>query len=179
MKRFISFVLAIVAGITTWAQRPEDLNFVTDGSSVKWQRVYMAQDSCSVGIFLQNIHARRNCRNVLTEVPGVISFDLAFEPVVVAKDLGYSRNDLPAYITAGKYSAYVTIQLKPDRYRVTVENIWMDLPGFGNTRLEVFAIKRGEFQRKFAPGAAEIIDGYLGLEFDNLDILKLDLDDDW
>lgn len=179
MRRAVFLALAILGSLSALAQSPADYNFQTDGEAVRWQRVFQAADTVRAEVILQNLHARRNCDNVLSEVPGVISFDLAFEPVAVAEDLGYSRPSLPAYITAGKYTAYVTVQIKPDRYRVTVENIRMVLPGFGDTRLEVFAIRRGDWQRRFTPAPAAIIDYYLGREFEGLEKLMLDDDDEW
>lgn len=177
MRRVALLVLAMAAGLSALAQSPADYNFQTDGETVRWQRVFQAADTVRAGVVLQNLHARRNCDSILSEVPGVISFDIAFEPVRVAEDIGYSRPSLPAYITAGKYTAYVTVQIKPDRYRVTVENIRMVLPGFGDTRLEVFALRRGEWQQRFTPAPADIIDYYLGSEFAGLE--KMELGDDW
>jgi hypothetical protein len=177
MRRALLVLAAVLGCVALGAQSPEDYHFLTDGETVSWQRVFQAADSCAAGVFLQNLHARKDCVDVLSEVPGVISMDLRFRPVAVAEDLGYDRPRLPAYITAGDYSAHATIQLKPDRYRVTVEGVRMVLPGFGDTRLEVFALKRGGWASKFTPAPADIIDAYLGGLFDGLDVISLD--DEW
>lgn len=177
MRRALLILAALLGCVPALAQSPEDCHFLTDGETISWQRVFQAADSCAAGVFLQNLHARKDCADVLSEVPGIISLDLRFRPVAVAEGLGYERAWLPAYITAGDYSAHATIQLKPDRYRVTVEGIRMVLPGFGDTRLEVFALKRGRWAPKFTPAPADIIDTYLGGLFEGLDVILLD--DEW
>ena len=179
MRRAALLLAAVLcAAAALRAQTPEDFNFKTDGTALTWQRVFEARDTCAVGVFLQNLHGQKDCSDVLSEVPGVISLGLHFRPVAAAEALGYERSRLPAYITAGDYFARATIQLKPDRYRVTVEGIHMILPGFGDTKVEVFAVKRdGSWQPKFTPAPAAIIDAYLGGIFSGLDVMELG--DDW
>ncbi len=174
MKRIVILFVAFTLGLIAKGQEPEKYHFVTDGQSVRWQCVFETVDTCRAGAFLYNLHAAGNCHDILSDIPGLISFEIAFEPAAVIEELEYNRPLMPAYITAGKYTAFVTIQLKPNRYRVTVENIHMVLPGFGDTRLEVFALKRGAWDAKFTPAPADILDYYMGSQFSNLEIIEIE-----
>lgn len=167
----------ILAGVGLRAQTPEDYHFATDGEVVRWQMIYQAADSCRAAVILSNIKTDARVEDVVSEVDGVVSFVFRFRPAQVIEELGYSRPLMPAYITAGDYTARVTVQVKPDRYRVTAEGIRMILPGFGDTRLEVFALRRGAWAPRFTPAPADILDYYLGSTFSGLDILRLD--DEW
>lgn len=167
----------ILAGIGLRAQTPKDYNFSTDGTTITWQRVFQASDTCIVAVIRQNLAARGFAKDIAEDVPGTISMEIAFRAFDTMEEIGYSRFDLPLYAGSGHFTAHAVLQVKPDRYRVTVTGWEVFVRNIGTVRLEGSALRRGAFHKNFYPGAADVIDYHLGTLFGGLDIPALD--DEW
>ena len=94
------------------------------------------------------------------------------------KELGYKRMSLPIYLTNDTYSGFVSVEIKPNRYRVTVARIITHNDKLGSGPLEDLATKEeGGFKSDFLQPAGRIIAYTLDKVFSG--IQDNNINDDW
>lgn len=144
-----------------------------ENGSVIWQKVYdgrldqtnLFRNLSGAGYFLDIIETEGYVTCYLRPM------NLEYTP------LGYRHGLLPIYLSNGKMTAFVTIQIKEDRYRVTVERIIFNLDRQGDTSLEAMALKENnhsQFKDSFQEeGPMAILNYNLGLIFDSINKPRL------
>lgn len=139
-----------------------------EAGSVIWQKVYdgrldqtaLFRNLSGAGYFLDII-----------ETEGYVTCHI--RPTRLVYDpLGFRKGILPLYIANGEMTAFVSIQIKEDRYRITVERI-----AFDGIPVEFFAVKDhhpGLFKDSFQEeGPMAILNYNLGLIFDSINKPRL------
>lgn len=111
MKRLILLTILLIATTLTYAQT---YNFHTDGNKVYWQKIF--ESNTDILALLTNSGKFDDIK----EIDGVISCRLIPQQVELH---GRSRGSMPGYLTLCNITAFVRIQKKEDRYRVTVNEI--------------------------------------------------------
>ena len=174
-----AFVVAasLIISATTFAQVN---NFsVTEEGKAYWQKVYETAISHED---LLNIIV--NDGNFVDINDGdVITFRMNRAEIDVTK-YGFTRMSVPMYVVNYDVSCFVTIQLKDDRYRVTVDNI--TLVRNMTTRMgkegeeeaiETWAVKKGELSSGFTKIPSAVYDQFFSnrFRFQN----KSYLDNEW
>ena len=177
IKQVLFVAASLIISATTFAQVN---NFsVSEDGKAYWQKIYdvaLAHDD------LMNILV--NDGNFADINDGdVITFRLNRAEVDVTK-YGYTRMSVPMYVVNYDVSCFVTIQLKEDRYRVTVDNITlirnlttrMGKEG-EEEALETWAVKKGQLSSGFTKMPSAIYDQYFSDRF--LFQTKSYIDDEW
>lgn len=162
MKKILLILSLLFLAGFAMAQSAEDYGFTTDGVNVRWQRVFDSDVPFDADRIIENLLSTGRCRNI-QQVNGKIFCDLNVGRLVY-EPMGYSRGRLPIYLTGGNFSAYIVIQLKENRYRVTASLMgFLGDNAFVSTTLEDQALKGGSFNPSFTEPAAKIIDYNLSL----------------
>lgn len=156
MKKSIIIALALLLSFAAAAQSAQDYHFKIHQGRLLWQRVFPAADSCRVEVFVQNL-LELGCFQKIEVVSGIISCEMTGQ-MLNYKAPGYGRMELPLYVANGAFSGHVTIQLKPDRYRVTLSRICETSSAFGTSSLSDFAVDNGAFKEDFAVPAGHVFD---------------------
>lgn len=156
MKKVLFIILALLLSLSAAAQTPQDYHFKINQGRLIWQRVFPAADSCRVDVFVQNL-LELGCFKNIEVISGVISCEMS-DVMMNYKVSGYGRMELPIYLSNGAFSGHVTIQLKPDRYRVTLSRICETISRMGTSPLSDFALDNGTFNEDFAVPAGHVFD---------------------
>lgn len=170
MKRIILLFLLLFPIVAS----AQEKGFSIDGTSLKWQKVYQAQD-----VAIQDVAYNLQAAGVFHSIEkgdGMVTCELQGLGLDY-KGSGFKRMSLPLYIANDKYSAFVTVQVREGRYRVTVDRIRHRNSNYGDGPLETFAIdKDGAFKEAFLGAPADVIE----YTFDGLfSGLAKPVDDEW
>jgi hypothetical protein len=144
----LTFLLLAYVGI---AQH----NFTLDNGQLIWQKVYETTGGESLAIKLQET----------TEISGILNGK--FTGKVNPQAIGVTFMQFPIYMR-DEFTASASIETKPDRYRVTVQNI--QFKDFSLS--ELMLNRRGEF-KNIADNQLPMIDKYLS------DYFKTETKSDW
>ncbi len=161
IKRLILSILALLYVVASMNAQVNNFGVSEDGMTY-WQRVYdipISHDEMLNIIINDGNFVDINDGNVIT-------FRLIRGKLDVT-DYGYSRGAVPMYVVNYDVSCFVTIQLKEDRYRVTVDNIAlirnlttrMGKEG-EEEALETWSVKNGQLSSGFQKKPSEIYDKY-------------------
>ena len=157
MKRILFLLPILFISCFAMAQSAQDYGFSTEGVNVRWQKVFDSEAPFDSDRIIENLLSSGRCKNI-QQVNGKIFCDLNIGRLVY-EPLGYSRGRLPIYLTGGKFFAYIVIQIKEDRYRVTASPMGFSGDNaFVSTLLEDQALKGESFNPNFTEPAAKIID---------------------
>lgn len=157
MKAFICIALFALSGGFLAAQTPEDYHFQVKEGKIIWQQVY--ESSVDSTAFLDFIFGSGNFTNI-TEISNGISVAIPPRSADI-RAAGFKAGSVSLYISNYTFTAHGLVELKPGKYRVTVDLIMIqsqpDLP------LEAYALnKRGEFKPIFiSMNAAQVLDSEL------------------
>lgn len=169
MKRIIAFLLAVFPALAS----AQEATFFVDDDALVWRKVYDGSTTSAIvsynlqaSGFFRNIQASDNL--VTAEMYGV-SLDY--------KGKGYKQMSLPIYVVNNTFSGFVSVQIKENRYRVTVMRMLSHNQRLGTGPLETLAVKDGVVDPKFLDPAGVIIDDTFDGLFSELD--KNDMDDEW
>lgn len=145
-------------------------NFQIKGHTVIWQKTYNA--GVDQVTLMKNLIARGVMREYY-EFDDYVCFHTV--QIMLAYDLSMFRGqDLPVFVRH-PMEAFVTIQLKEGRYRVTVEQIMFTMDRLGSFSLASQVLAGEEFKPKFTrTGARWIMDTNIDALFTGLDIPRLD-----
>ena len=178
MKRLYLSILALLYALTPLYSQVNNFG-VTDGGNVYWQKVY------NIAISREDIlNIIINDGNFVDINNGDVITFRVYRSKLDVNDYGYSRGNVPIYVTAYDISCFVTVQIKEGKYRVTVDNIVLVrnvTNGLGKEGeeepIETWAIKKGQISNGFSKSPSEIYDAY----FTNLFLFqkKSYLDDEW
>lgn len=175
MKKALLTLFCILTATIVYSQ-----DFAAAEGKLIWQKVYecnMSYDEIYEALFNSGAVSDIGMAN------GVITCRIPNTSIDI-KGAGYSRGNVPMYMVLNDITAFVTVQCKEDRYRVTIER--MELISNTDTSLgkagerigiETYAIKRGELSKQLHNVIAPI----LGRQFNNIFSLKVKsyLDDNW
>lgn len=177
MKKIIFILISITISIAAHAQS----NFAIAEGKLVWQKVYETDknlEDIADALFntgkLQDIgiaNERITCKITPCEI------DIA--------GAGFSRGSVPMYFALNNLTAFVTIQAKDGRYRVTIErmnligNTTTGLSTVGDsTELDFYAIKKGELSKAVSRYIEPIIGRQLDILFTLTESSILD-NDNW
>lgn len=163
MKRFLTLICILICSSAQAQKTPKNF-LITDDGSVIWQKVY--DTDCNLESLFTNVVNSGRLSDVIT-LNGMITAQL-HNGNVNFKALGYSRGQVPMYIGTGNFSAFVTIQSKEGRYRVTFQDIIVTINrniGLGErgeeTHIEEYVLnKKKQFTSAFLYDAVNILDDY-------------------
>lgn len=169
MKRFVTLLLALIPVLAS----AQDSPFSLDGESIIWRRVY--DGTTTAGLVSYNLQASGFFRNIQAS-DNLVTAEM-HSVKMEFKELGYKNMSLPIYLVNDTFSGFVTVQIKEDRYRVTVMRIVTHNPRLGSGSLEDLALKNGSIDPKFLDPAAII----MSHSFDGLfsELYKNTIDDEW
>lgn len=170
MKRFLLLVL-FLACVSASAQ---DHCFLVENGAVKWQKVFQAE-GVNVKDVAYNLQTEGHFKDIESG-DGIVTCELR-KLSLDYKGAGFKRMSLPLYVVNDTYSGFVTVQLKEDRYRVTVDRIRCFNSHYGDGSLEDFAVgKEGALDPAFLKAAAAVLE----YTFDGLfSGLAKQVDDEW
>lgn len=190
MKRLIITLVSIFTCISAYCQ--SNL-FVEDGTLV-WQKVYeesrtveeivkMLEDSQKV-TYIQSTKDLGEAEKA-QGLEGTVSCSMLYTGFDY-EEAGFKRGGTPIYIVGNNFSAHVYIQVKEDRYRVTVINFTLSvsidtpLADIGDqSPLEVYAVKNGALTRTAIKYLEPILDKQLDKLLTPPDVKVFRLDDEW
>lgn len=170
MKRIVSLFLLSLLPFLAIAQE-ESLQVNND--ALIWRKVY--EKGTDVETIAQNLRALGSFKDI-TVSGGMVTAEMSGVSLDY-KSLGYKRMSLPIYVVNNKYSAFVTVQVREGRYRVTAERIKTLNSSYGESDIESFALKNGDLDAKFLDAPAKILSSTFDKLFSGLD--KTNDDDDW
>lgn len=171
MKKLVLLLLLLASVSILHAQ---SYNFNSEDNKAYWQMVYESD------VDIVSLLTNSGKFDQINNVNGTISSRLVPQQV----DLnGRRRGEVPMYLTLSNITAFVRIQQKEGRYRVTVDqinfigNTTAGLSQQGEqTSLETYALKRdGTFKPMFLNSAAPILDEMFTALFSE----QNNLDDEW
>lgn len=118
IKRLFSLMILIVLEGPVLFGQPEINNFKIEENDLIWQKIFQSDTSMKVidlfvsaGI-IDNIIVKDN------QIMGDLKpFDADF------KGAGYSEMNTPIYVARMRIKGYITVDIKVDRYRVTIKDI--------------------------------------------------------
>lgn len=170
MKR-IFFLVFLLIPVLAFGQE-ESFFSLNDGGLI-WQKVYESNaspESVSRGLMSSGYFSD------IKSAEGLVTAEMSGVHLLY-KDLGYKRMRLPLYVVNDTYSAFVMVQIKDGRYRVTLSRILAHNSSFGDCHLDEFAVSDGEIDAKFLVQAGRIAGYTFNSLLSNLGIN--DEDDDW
>lgn len=143
--------LCLLFSIKIYAQ--ENNNFtIIDGSQLIWQKVY--ETSLTEQEIVNTLINSGEISDV-SFIDGKITFNIN-RLKVDYESAGYTRMEIPIYVSANDLSCFVTIQVKEGRYRVTAEKLTLVAHTTGGlyvagekASMETYAIKKGTFSNNF------------------------------
>ena len=168
MKHYILFCLLFIIPLLGSAQD----NFVMDGNQVLWQRVY--ENDTDIARVELNLRSKGFFRDFYHQ-DGVVTAELYGFRLNI-EGAGYKRMSVPIYLPNGIFSAFVKVQIKEGKYRVTVSRIGYHIDRMGDSSLSDMALEDGKFSDKFFGAPSKIINyNFFGLFND----LGENDDDEW
>ena len=129
----------------------QDINLKIENESLLWQKVYNGDYT-----FDEMLSNLQNCGKFsdIAAANGVIS---CYMPATAfdIQGAGFKRGGVPMYLALNDFTAFIRIQIKDGRYRVTVSDIVLianqdtSLGKMGEKiSIETYAIKRGELSQQ-------------------------------
>ena len=177
IKHIIVLVASLTIAATTFAQ-VNNFSVAEDGKAY-WQKVYdvaISHEDLLNIIVNDGNFVDINDGNVITFRMNPVEIDVT--------EYGYTRMSVPMYVVNYNVSGLVTVQLKDDRYRVTVDNITlvrnlttrMGKEG-EEEAIETWAVKKGQLTSGFSKIPSAVYDQYFSnrFRFQN----KSYIDDEW
>ena len=171
MNKTIFAALLTLIGLGLGAQTPEDYHFQLKEGRIIWQQVYESPaDSTAV---LDFVFGSGNFSDI-AEISSGISVTIPPRRVDI-RAAGLKAGSVSMYIINYTFTAHGMMEIRPGRYRVTVDLIRFqsqpDLP------LEAYALdRRGEFKPVFlSMNAAQALDS----ELTRLFMIKETEKEDW
>lgn len=171
MKRIILLLIFSTAFVINAFSQESVNNFHIEENSIIWQRVFEKSLNFEQLYTLVNDSGQfellKKEENKITGELKQIDADF--------KRAGFTEMGIPMYIPRSSYSAFVIIDFKDGKYRVTIKKIVLTqkyddpLSKQGEkTNLESFGLKRGksEFTASFIKSPAQILDYTLTQKFD-------------
>lgn len=175
MKKFLIIALGCILTIAAAAQD----SFKVNQNDLIWQEIYT--HSNTVNEVINNI--RMN--NYLSDIRvNNNTITCTIHPIAMPfQELGYSRGGVPMYVVLNNFTGYATIQIKEDRFRVTVERMTLisnsetiSASSQGETiPLNFYSLRQGSINPQFLKKAGVIIDYML----DKIFTQKSLIDDNW
>ncbi|MDG4946231.1 hypothetical protein NMK71_07385 [Weeksellaceae bacterium KMM 9713] len=178
MKILLAFILSSFCILNAYAQTD---NFNIENGQVVWQKVFNTDQSKEelinkiqrTGIF-QNLSDNGD---ILTAEIQQLSLDFI--------GFGETEFSTPIYIARNYVNAFTLIELREERYRVTIKNIMLTqkyedaLSKEGEvTALEVYALRKRNTE--FKPGFLKLPSKIINYTFQNIADFTLELEeDDW
>lgn len=151
MRNLLFTLASICCAISLNAQETSNFTII-DGDKLIWQKVY--ETKLSEEELLNTLINSGNFTDIVT-IDGKTTFNVN-RINVDYESAGYSRMDIPIYVSANDLSCFVTIQVKEGRYRVTAEKISLVSHTTGGlyvegetTPIETHAVKRGGYTNHF------------------------------
>lgn len=169
MKRILAFLLSLLPVLAS----AQDEAFSIDGSALIWRKVYDAATTAE--LVAHNLQASGHFYDIQAS-DGLVTAEMRGVQMLY-KDLGYKRMSLPLYVVNDTYSAFLTVQIKEDRYRVTLERISTHNVNYGAGLLDRFAIDGAALSPAFLDRPARIASYTFDALLSGLD--KNSLDDEW
>lgn len=179
MKRLILICTAILLNLGAQAQ---EHNFLAEDGKLFWQKVY------EYNVTADDLASALHISGKVVEVSilgDIITCVIPCTPFPI-KESGFSRGMVPMYISLNDFCAFVKIQMKPGRYRVTVSDIVLvanqdtSLSTTGERLdIETYAIKRGELANSVGKTFSPILGSWLDSVFDYGRMNQTVGGDDW
>ena len=172
MKRIV-VLLVVLLPVFAFAQQN---NFSAQGMNVIWRKVYTVDKNVSAKTLAYNMRMAGVFRDFFFE-DGLITCEMV-NVKALYQDLGYKGMSLPIYLTNGVFSGFVTVEYKPDRYRVTINRLVVGNKRLGDSDLEAYALKddgsgiKDEFQDPAGKILAHTFDAFFSW-------LSNEIDDEW
>lgn len=179
MKRSILFSICLIAAIGSRAQEATN-DFLIIGNHLVWQKIYtsdITEEDIAELLFNSGDFAD------IGNAGGMITCRIPATPIDFA-GAGFKRGVTAGYILLNDLTAFVRIQVKDGRYRVTVDKLELiatsdTVLGASGERisLDYYGIKRGAFSSSFY----KYINPIIGKQLDDLFSFQNDimLDEDW
>ena len=168
MKRICLALLLALVGLTARAQE----NFYIDKGEIIWRRVF--ESAADLKTIETNFRAK-GCFRDFNSYDGLITAEL-YGLRLNIEATGYKRMSLPIYLPNGVFSAFVIVQVKEGRYRVTLRRVGYSIDRMGSSMLSSMAVKEGAFDDKFVGPPSDV----LNFNFFNLFCdLGEEVDNDW
>ena len=167
MKRICLTLLLALIGLSARAQE----NFYIDKGEIIWRRVF--ESAADLKTIETNFRAK-GCFRDYNSYDGIITAELWGYRMFI-EGTGYKRMSLPIYLPNGVFTAFVIVQVKEGRYRVTVRRIYLE-DKLGVSGLTTFAVKDGKIDDKFVGAPSDVINyNFFSLFCD----LGEEVDNDW
>lgn len=178
MKKILA-ALCILFAVNVTAQETNNFSIVEETKLI-WQKVY--ESNLTEQEIINTLINSGEISDV-TNVDGKITFNIKGLKVDY-EAAGYSRMDIPLYVSANDLSCFITIQVKEGRYRVTAEKLTLVAHTTGGlyvrgekATIETYAIKKGVFTNHFNKSPKIIYDKCLSNAF--LIKKKTYINEDW
>ena len=169
MKHLALFITLSLFPLLVHAQD----NFLKDRGQVIWQRVF--ENDTDIDRVELNLRSKGCFRDFYSQ-DGLVTAEL-YGLRLNIEGAGYKRMSVPIYLPNGIFSAFVKVQIKEGRYRVTVSRIWYHIDRMGDTALESMALNDdGKIEDKFLGAPAKILNYNFFSLFCNLGETD---DDEW
>jgi len=161
IKKLLFLFIGLIVNLSVTGQNLK--NFVIEDSKVHWQHIYTLEYSQSE--FLNNLRLSGDFLE-LTQFDSTISGDTKPFQADLA-GAGFTNFTAPMYISGCDITGFVTIELKQNKYRVTLKNIkFIQRQSNGLFEkgvvlsIEDFALKsnKKEYRRLFGKSASQILD---------------------
>ncbi len=173
MNRFLFILSLYLCCHSTFGQ-----NLKVEQNSLVWQKIYYeSRTQSDITRLLLTSGKVANIKTIdeviVCEIPQ-IKFDY--------ESAGFKRGNTPIYLIGNDFTAFVQIQIKEDRYRVTVSdivlitNITTPLGRVGETDIiETYAVRNGSLTKS----AIKYIEPILNEQFDRIFLSQPKLDNEW
>ena len=153
MKRIVTLLFALFPLL---ASAQDEALFSIDGNSLVWRKVYASETPLDTRAIVYNLRLSGLFKDIMFD-DGLVTCEITGLKMQY-KELGYKRMSLPIYLSNDTFSGFVSVEIKPDRYRVTVARILRHNDKLGIVPLEDLATKEdGGFKSDFLQPAGRII----------------------
>ena len=160
MRKVLLTLASICFVISLYAQETSNFTII-DGTKLIWQKVY--ETNLSEQELLNTLINSGNFTDILS-VDGKTTFNVN-RAKVDYESAGYTRMDIPIYVSGNDLSCFVTVQVKEGRYRVTVERMSLVAHTTGglyvegeSSPIETHAVKKGGYTNHFNKSPKVIYD---------------------
>ena len=173
MKRIVTLILFLFPVI---ASAQDEALFSIDGNSLVWRKVYKSESQIDARSIVYNLRLTGLFKEIMLD-DGLVTCEMDGLSMQY-KEIGYKRMSLPIYVANDTFSGFVSVEIKPNRYRVTVARILTHNDKLGVNHLEDLATKDdGGFKSDFLQPAGRIIAFTFDKVFSSLQYNNID--DDW
>lgn len=173
MKRIVTLLFALFPLL---ASAQDEALFSIDGNSLVWRKVYASETPLDTRVIMYNLRLSGLFKDIMFD-DGLVTCEMTGLKMQY-KELGYKRMSLPIYLSNNTFSGFVSVEIKPDRYRVTVARILTHNDKLGIVPLEELATKEdGGFKSDFLQPAGRIIASTLDKVF--IALQDNSINDEW